>query len=69
MIALAGGRTVRTDKVRLSAANAPVPSMYFEPSPEWTPGRYLFEVSLNGQLAGSQELEIFPEDVAEPARP
>lgn len=60
MIALADGSTAGVRKLRLNAGNAAAPKLVFEPSESWQVGRYLFEVSLNGKLAGSQELEIFP---------
>lgn len=60
MIALADGSTAGIRKLRLNAGNAAAPKLVFEPGEPWRIGRYLFEVSLNGKLAGSQELEIFP---------
>lgn len=68
MIALADGSTVGTRTVRLNPANAAAPNVQFEPAPAWAPGRYLFEVSLDGKLAGSQEMEVFPAELAEPAK-
>lgn len=67
MIALANGATVGVREVRLNPTNSASPSVRFEPTPVWAPGRYLFEVSLEGQLVGTQELEVFPADLAEPA--
>lgn len=66
MIALADGTTVDTRKVRLNAGNSGAPKLTFEPSPLWSTGRYLFEVTVDGKLAGSQELEIYPPDIATP---
>jgi hypothetical protein len=68
MIALANGEAVGQQNVRLNASNAAAPIVRFTPSPQWETGRYLFEVSLDGKLAGSQELEIFPAEVAGPAK-
>lgn len=67
MIALADGSTVGTQQLRLNAGNAAAPTLKFEPNGGWAPGRYLFEVTLDGKLAGSQELEIFPPDPTAPA--
>jgi len=69
MISLAEGVAVATRDVRLNATSAATPSVRFEPSPEWKPGRYLFEISLDGKLAGTQEIEIFPVEMAEHAKP
>lgn len=68
MIALADGTTVDTRTLRLNAGNSAAPQLTFEPSPQWSTGRYLFEVTVDGKLAGSQELEIFPSDIAAPAQ-
>lgn len=68
MISLANGAAVGTRSLQLNASNAAAPSLRFEPAPEWAAGRYLFEVSLDGKLAGSQELEIFPAELAEPSK-
>lgn len=68
MIALADGSTVGTQKVRLNAGNSAAPMLTFAPNPQWSTGRYLFEVMLDGKLAGSQELEIFPAEVAAPTQ-
>jgi hypothetical protein len=67
MIALSDGSAVGTQQLRLNAGNAATPTLKFEPNGAWVTGRYLFEVSLDGKLAGSQELEIFPPDPAAPA--
>lgn len=67
MIALADGSTVGTQQLRLNAGNAAAPTLKFEPNETWATGRYLFEVSLDGKLAGSQELEIFPPETGAPA--
>lgn len=67
MIALADGSTAGTQKVRLNAGNSANPKLQFKPEGAWATGRYLFEVTLDGKLAGSQELEIFPADPAAPA--
>lgn len=67
MIALADGSTVATDKLRLNAGNAAAPRFQFEPRGTWPTGRYLFEVMLDGKLAGSQELEVFPADDVAPS--
>lgn len=64
MIALAEGGAMGQRDLRLNAASAAAPNVRFEPAPKWKPGRYLFEVSLDGKLAGSQELEVFPEEMA-----
>lgn len=64
MIALADGGTVDTRKLRLNAGNSAAPKFQFEPSGMWPTGRYLFEATLDDKLAGSQELEIFPAEVA-----
>lgn len=68
MIALADGTAVDTRKVRLNAGNSAAPKLTFEPNPQWSTGRYLFEVTVDGKLAGSQELEIFPADIEAPAQ-
>lgn len=68
MIALADGSTAGVRKLRLNAGNAAAPKLVFEPGEPWRVGRYLFEVSLNGKLAGSQELEIFPAEPDAPAQ-
>lgn len=68
MIALADGTTVDTRTLRLNSGNSAAPKFTFEPSPQWLTGRYLFEVTVDGKLAGSQELEIFPSDIAAPAQ-
>lgn len=68
MISLADGLAVGTRTLQLNAANAGTPRVRFEPVPAWAPGRYLFEVSLDGKLVGSQELEIFPLELAEPSK-
>lgn len=67
MIALADGSTAGTRTLRLNAGNAATPKLQFKPEGGWATGRYLFEVTLDGKLAGSQELEIFPTDPAAPA--
>lgn len=69
MIALADGSAVGSRDVRLNATSAAAPRVQFAPSPAWKPGRYLFEVSLDGKLAGTQELEIFPAEMAQSAQP
>jgi hypothetical protein len=60
MIALADGSVVENRQLKLNAGNSAAPSFQFKPAPA---GRYLFEVSLDGKLAGSQELEVFPADM------
>jgi len=67
MIALADGTTAATRTLRLNAGNAATPKLEFNPEGAWATGRYLFEVTLDGKLAGSQELEIFPAEPAAPA--
>lgn len=67
MIALADGSTAGTRTLRLNAGNTATPKLEFKPDGAWATGRYLFEVTLDGKLAGSQELEIFPADPAAPA--
>lgn len=60
MISLADGSTVGKHTLRLNAGNSAAPVMWFEPADNWPTGRYLFEVSLDDTLVGSQELEVFP---------
>lgn len=43
----------------LNAASEPVQTFIFKPTPKWTPGRYLVEVTLDKKLAGHREVEIF----------
>lgn len=62
MISLADGSTVATRKLQLSAGGSETPVVRFEPTDSWSAGHYLFEVSLDGALAGSQELQVFPVD-------
>ncbi|MEQ4573444.1 MAG: hypothetical protein ABN502_00630 [Gammaproteobacteria bacterium] len=62
LIALANGGVVGVQDVRLGASVASPQRVRFKPAPAWSTGRYLIEVTLDGKLAGHQELEIFPSE-------
>ncbi|WP_024889983.1 hypothetical protein [Luteimonas huabeiensis] len=64
LIALADGQTVGAETVRLEAGGSEEHIVRFEREAPWTPGRYLVEVTLDGNLAGHQELEIHPAELA-----
>lgn len=61
VFALANGTAVGNEAIRLDADSEPEQSIRFERETPWDPGRYLIEVTLDGKLAGHQELDIHPE--------
>lgn len=66
LIALADGSLVGDETIGLDASSGYEHAIGFARDIPWEPGRYLIEATLDGELAGHQELEIQPDDIASP---
>lgn len=69
MLELRSGAVAATVAMDLDERSPPQQSLLFRPSGAWAPGRYLIELTLDGQMIGQRDVDIVarPEDAAPPS--